>query len=146
MHKGTGPAVTDLLGGRIDADVLALDHGCRRFVEGAGKLKAIATTGAKRSEFHPPFPRWPRAGCRYEVDRLVPAGAGAKIRHRRSSPSSNRAVVAIMAEDVIEHMAKLGAEPGAGARRIRPLHQRRHWQEVVEAVRTEFAHDPRRGK
>jgi tripartite-type tricarboxylate transporter receptor subunit TctC len=59
-YKGTGPAVTDLLGGRIDM-MFSPSTTVQAFVE-AGKLKALATTGAKRSKFFPNIPTVAESG------------------------------------------------------------------------------------
>jgi tripartite-type tricarboxylate transporter receptor subunit TctC len=109
-YKGTGPAVTDLLGGRIDM-MFSPSTTVQAFVA-AGKLKALATTGAKRSKFFPDVPTVAECGLPgYEsvgwFGLLAPAHTPKEIVDKL-----NAAVVAIMAEkDVIEHMAKLGAEP-----------------------------------
>jgi tripartite-type tricarboxylate transporter receptor subunit TctC len=81
------------------------------FIE-SGKLKAIATTGAKRSKFSPNVPTIAEGGLPgYEsvgwFGLLAPAQTPKEIVDKL-----NKAVVAIMAmPDVVEHMAKLGAEP-----------------------------------
>jgi tripartite-type tricarboxylate transporter receptor subunit TctC len=53
-YKGTGQAVTDLLAGQIDL-LFAPAQAVMPHVK-AGKLKAVATTGAKRSETLPELP------------------------------------------------------------------------------------------
>src|SRR5665213_2833897 len=109
-YKGTGPAVTDLLGGRIDM-MFSTSTTVQQFVA-SGQLKAIATTGAKRSKFSPTVPTVAESGLPgYEstgwFGLLAPAHTPPEI-----VTKLNKAVVAIMAEkDVIDHMAKLGAEP-----------------------------------
>ncbi len=109
-YKGTGPAVTDLLGGRIDM-MFSPSTTVQAFVE-SGKLKALATTGAKRSKFFPTIPTVAESGLPgYEsvgwFGLLAPAHTPPEI-----VAKLNKAVVAIMAEeDVIKHMAALGAEP-----------------------------------
>ena len=109
-YKGTGPAVTDLLGGRIDM-MFSPSTTVQAFIE-AGKLKAIATTGAKRSKFSPNVPTIAESGLPgYSsvgwFGLLAPAHTPKDIFDK-----INKAVVAIMAmQDVVDHMAKLGAEP-----------------------------------
>jgi tripartite-type tricarboxylate transporter receptor subunit TctC len=109
-YKGTGPAVTDLLGGRIDM-MFSPSTTVQEFVA-AGKLKALATTGAKRSKFFPDVPTVAEGGLPGYASvgwfgLLVPAHTPPGI-----VDQLNKAVVGIMAEkDVIDHMAKLGAEP-----------------------------------
>jgi len=109
-YRGTGPAVTDLLGGRIDM-MFSPSTTVQAFVT-AGKLKALATTGAKRSKFFPDVPTVAEGGLPGYASvgwfgLLAPAHTPKEIVDKL-----NAAVVGIMAEkDVIEHMAKLGAEP-----------------------------------
>ena len=109
-YKGTGPAVTDLLGGRIDM-MFSPSTTVQSLLDG-GKLKALAVTSAKRSKFFPQVPTVAESGLPgYEsvgwFGLLAPAHTPKDIVDKL-----NRAVVAIMGEkDVIEHMAKLGAEP-----------------------------------
>jgi tripartite-type tricarboxylate transporter receptor subunit TctC len=109
-YKGTGPAVTDLLGGRIDM-MFSPSTTVQAFVA-SGKLKALATTGSKRSKFFPDVPTVAEGGLPGYASvgwfgLLAPAHTPNDIVEKL-----NKAVVAIMATpDVIEHMAKLGAEP-----------------------------------
>jgi tripartite-type tricarboxylate transporter receptor subunit TctC len=109
-YKGTEPAVTDLLGGRIDM-MFSPSTTVQAFVK-AGSLKALATTGAKRSKFFPDVPTVAEGGLPgYEsvgwFGLLTPAKTPKNIVEKL-----NKAVVAIMVDkDVVERMAKLGAEP-----------------------------------
>jgi len=109
-YKGTGPAVTDLLGGRIDM-MFSPSTTVQALIDG-GQLKALATTGAKRSKFFPKVPtvaedNLPGYSSVGWFGLLAPAHTPKDI-----VAKLNKAVVAIMAmPDVIEHMAKLGAEP-----------------------------------
>ena len=109
-YKGTGPAVTDLMGGRIDM-MFSPSTTVQALIDG-GKLKALATTGAKRSKFFPNVPTVAEGGLPgYEsvgwFGLLAPAHTPQDIVDKL-----NKAVVAIMAtQDVKDHMAKLGAEP-----------------------------------
>src|SRR4051812_18249190 len=59
-YKGTGPAVTDLLGGQIDL-LFAPAQAVLPHLK-AGKLKALATTGARRPETIPELPTVAEAG------------------------------------------------------------------------------------
>jgi len=109
-YKGTGPAVTDLLGGRIDM-MFSPSTTVQALIDG-GKLKALATTGAKRSKFFPSIPTVAESGLPgYEsvgwFGLLAPAHTPPEIVEKL-----NKAVVAIMAtEDFKERLAQLGAEP-----------------------------------
>jgi tripartite-type tricarboxylate transporter receptor subunit TctC len=109
-YRGTEPAVTDLLGGRIDM-MFSPSTTVQAFIAG-GQLKVLATTGAKRSKFFPNVPTVAESGLPgYEsvgwFGLLAPAHTPREIVDKL-----NRAVVAIMAEpNVIQRMAALGAEP-----------------------------------
>jgi tripartite-type tricarboxylate transporter receptor subunit TctC len=109
-YKGTGPAVTDLMGGRIDM-MFSPSTTVQSLIDG-GKLKALATTGARRSKFFPDVPTVAEGGLPgYEsvgwFGLLAPAHTPPDIIDKL-----NKAVVAIMAtQEVKDHMAKLGAEP-----------------------------------
>ena len=109
-YKGTGPAVTDLLGGRIDM-MFSPSTTVQALIE-SGQLKAIATTGATRSAFFPKVPTVAESGLPgYEslgwFGLLAPAHTPSAI-----VDQLNRAVVAIMAtQDFKDRLAALGAEP-----------------------------------
>jgi tripartite-type tricarboxylate transporter receptor subunit TctC len=109
-YKGTGPAVADLLGGRIDM-MFSPSTTVQAHVA-AGKLKALATTGAKRSKFFADVPTVAESGLPGYASvgwfgLLAPAHTPKEIVDKL-----NKAVVEIMGEkDVIDRMAKLGAEP-----------------------------------
>jgi tripartite-type tricarboxylate transporter receptor subunit TctC len=53
-YKGSGPAVTDLLGGRIDM-MFAPGPVVQQFVQ-SGQLKALGVTDTRRSKFYPDVP------------------------------------------------------------------------------------------
>lgn len=109
-YKGTGPAVTDLLAGRLSL-VFAPPQTVQSFVE-AGTLKALAVTGAKRSKFYPKLPTVSEAGVPgYEAvgwfGLLAPFKTPTAIVDK-----VNKAVVAMMAtKDFQDRLAQLGAEP-----------------------------------
>ena len=92
-YKGSGPAVTDLIGGHVqvmfDSITSALPH------VRAGNLKALGVTSAKRSSTLPEVPTIAEAGCRATRSIAVRRpGAG---RHasgdRRQGADGNRAAL-----------------------------------------------------
>jgi len=109
-YKGTGPAVTDLLGGRIDL-MFAPGPVVQQFVQ-SGQLKALGVTDTKRSKFYPEVPTVAESGVPgYEsvgwFGLLAPHGTPPEIVHR-----INEAVVAAMdTQEFRDHLATLGAEP-----------------------------------
>ncbi len=106
-YKGSAPAVTDLLGGQthmmFDNIPSALPH------IKAGKLRALATTGAKRDPALPDLPTLAEAGVKgYEsgvwFGLSVPAGTPREIIQRLNAA----AVQATKAPDFIKRMTDLG--------------------------------------
>jgi tripartite-type tricarboxylate transporter receptor subunit TctC len=109
-YKGTGPAVTDLLGGRIDL-MFAPGPVVQQFVQ-SGQLKALGVTDTRRSKFYPDVPTVSESGVPgYEsvgwFGLLAPANTPPDIVRQL-----NEAIVTAM--DTTEfraHLATLGAEP-----------------------------------
>ncbi|HEU0082947.1 MAG TPA: tripartite tricarboxylate transporter substrate-binding protein, partial [Bradyrhizobium sp.] len=109
-YKGTGPAVTDLLGGRIDL-MFAPGPVVQQFVQ-SGQLRALGVTDTKRSKFYPDVPTVAESGVPgYQsvgwFGLLAPRGTPPEIVHQ-----INEAIVAAMdTKEFRDHLATLGAEP-----------------------------------
>jgi tripartite-type tricarboxylate transporter receptor subunit TctC len=108
-YKGTGPAVTDLLGGRIDL-MFAPGPVVQQFVQ-SGQLRALGVTDTKRSRFYPDIPTVADSVPGYEsvgwFGLLAPRGTPPEIVRQ-----INEAIVAAMdTQDFRDHLATLGAEP-----------------------------------
>ena len=109
-YKGTGQAVTDLLAGQIDL-LFGPAQAVMQHVK-AGKLKALATTGARRSATLPELPTVAESGLPgYEAvgwfGLLAPA-ATPKAVVEKLSADANR----VLADaEVRARMNALGAEP-----------------------------------
>jgi tripartite-type tricarboxylate transporter receptor subunit TctC len=81
-YKGLGPALTDLVGGRLDL-VISTMASALPYVK-SGRMRPLAVTTAQRSSFFPELPTMEEAGVeRYEFSTwyglLVPAGTPAAI-------------------------------------------------------------------
>ena len=77
-YKGTGPGLTDLVGGQVQVMISALP-GTIPFIQGK-RLVALATTGAKRSAFLPDLPTLAESGVPgYAFDTWYGLHAPAKV-------------------------------------------------------------------
>ena len=109
-YKGTGPAVTDLLGGRIDM-MFAPGPVVQQFVQ-SGQLKALGVTDTTRSKFYPDVPTISESGVPgYEsvgwFGLLAPPNTPPQIVRQ-----INEVIVAATATQAFrDHLATLGAEP-----------------------------------
>src|SRR5207248_1245450 len=113
-YKGTGQALTDLLAGQVDL-MFAPAQTVMQHVK-SGKLKALAVTGAKRSETLPELPTVAESGVPgYEAvgwfGLLAPAATPQAVVAKLS-----RDVRAVLAQsDVREKMHALGADPSGNS-------------------------------
>jgi len=113
-YKGSGPAMIDLVGGQVnlmfDNVPSAISH------IRAGKLRALATTGAKRSSVLPDLPTMIEAGVPgFESTAwfglAMPAGTPREIIARMNAEGQK----ATRAPDFIKRMADLGYEIVGGS-------------------------------
>ena len=121
-YKGTGPAITDVIGGRV-AILYAGIATLRPFV-GSGKMRVLAVTSARRSPGMPEVPTIAESGLPgYETNTwnslVAPRGTPRAVIERL-----NAAIAAILGEpDLRERWAQQGidAEPGPPARLARHI-------------------------
>src|SRR6185295_17835348 len=109
-YKGTGQALTDLLAGQIDL-LFAPPQAVIQHIA-AGKLKALATTGNRRSETLPNLPTVGEAGVPgYEAlgwfGLLAPAATSRTLVYKLSA-DANRV---LSDPDIRSRMVALGADP-----------------------------------
>lgn len=106
-YKGSGPAITDLLGGQVmmmfDNIPSALPH------VRSGKLRALATTGAKRDPALPDLPTIAEAGVAgYEsgvwFGLMAPAGTPRDVIARLNDASNK----GLKAPEFVKRMSELG--------------------------------------
>jgi tripartite-type tricarboxylate transporter receptor subunit TctC len=82
-YRGTGPAVTDLIGGQVPMAIPGITHQVLDFHR-AGKLRILAVTSAKRLAAAPELPTaaesgFPRLTVRGTIGLLAPGGTPASI-------------------------------------------------------------------
>jgi tripartite-type tricarboxylate transporter receptor subunit TctC len=109
-YKGSGPAVTDLLGGHVDigwtSPLTVIPH------INAGKLKAIAISGNTRGPALPQVPTFSESGLQgfdmqFWYALLAPAGTPKDIVNRLSSEVAK----VLATPDMKEKLAAQGADP-----------------------------------
>lgn len=109
-YKGAGPALQDVMGGRIAVSVDIITSSLQ--LVKSGKLKALAITSARRSPLLPDVPTFEEAGIKgIALDSwaavLAPAGTPPEIVAKLSSEIAR--IVAL--PDVRERLATLNYEP-----------------------------------
>ena len=87
-YKGGAPAITDLLGGQVDASFQNINAIIAHVK--AGKLKALAITGAKRSPLLPDVPTLAEAGVPNVDVYSWQASSRPRACRRRCAPRSTR--------------------------------------------------------
>ena len=109
-YRGTGPALTDLLGGHVAMYMSSLPSAIG--IAREGKVRALAVTGSKRSAAFPDLPTVAEAALpgfevvlQYGI--VAPAGTPRPIIDKLNAALRE----ALAAPDTIERMAKDGTEP-----------------------------------
>jgi tripartite-type tricarboxylate transporter receptor subunit TctC len=112
-YKGTGPATADLIGGQVQIAFLGIPTVLPHIR--SGKLRALATTGRRRSPELPGVPTIDEAGVPgYELSPwyglLAPAGTPPAVITRLS----NEVTKIVRAPEMREQLTAQGAEPAGG--------------------------------
>jgi len=133
-YKGSGPSLTALIAGEVQmsfANIPAISQHVK-----SGKLRALALTGARRSDQLPDVPTLKEGGINMDVDVwygvLAPAKTPAAIVNRLSQEIAKAA----KSPDIIKRLTELGAEPrGTSAEEFSKLLRSEvsTWAEVVKA-------------
>jgi tripartite-type tricarboxylate transporter receptor subunit TctC len=109
-YKGGGPAMTDLMGGHVEALLISSTLAVPQ--AGAGKVKALAVTSDKRLAQLPNVPTFAEAGFpdfkpQQWTGLFVPAGTPATVVARIHAEFAK----ALKTPDVLSRMNDLNAEP-----------------------------------
>jgi tripartite-type tricarboxylate transporter receptor subunit TctC len=136
-YKGSGPAMADLAAGQVQVGFSSIT-GALPFIKD-GRLRALATSGAKRSPALADLPTFIEAGYPdFEVDLwlgvFVPINTPAGVLRRLNAEIN----AALGDASVAAAFAKVGVEPHAasadeGARFVRAEHDK--WSQVVTRAR-----------
>jgi tripartite-type tricarboxylate transporter receptor subunit TctC len=132
-YKGTGPALSDLLGGHVSMFFSSLPPAVALVKE--GKIRALAVTGAKRADVFPDIPTVAEtlpgfeAVLRYGI--VAPAGTPRPIVDKLNAALRQ----ALADPDTIERMGRDGTEasPGSPEEYAAVIDsEERKWSEVVK--------------
>ena len=109
-YKGGGPAMTDLLGGQIPSGFASAPSALPHIK--TGKIRALASTGPKRSSFLPNVPTIAESGYPgYEATNWYAYLAPARTPKELVSRLNRELVKVLNAQDVREQLATHGMEP-----------------------------------
>ena len=136
-YKGGGPAMTDLLGGRITS-YYSTPSTAAPHVE-SGKLRALATTGLTRSPTLPNVPTMAESGYPgFEAVNWYAFVAPAKVPVELLDRWNRELVKVLNAPDVREQLLQHGLEPMPGTREDLAKYIRKEtevWGKVIKAAK-----------
>jgi len=114
-YRGGGPAMTDLLGGRLDMYV-GVPSTVAPHVE-AGKVRALATTGARRTSTMPDVPTVAESGyAGFEATNWYAFVAPGKTPRDLLDFWNRELTKALSDQHVKAELAKIGLDPAPGTR------------------------------
>jgi len=133
-YKGGGPALTDVTGNQVQLFFSNVLSGLPLSI--SGRLRAIAVTGAKRTQAAPDIPTVAESGLfSFTVTNwygvVAPAGTSPAI-VTKLNQAINRTLAA---PDVRQRLAALGAEPGGGSPEEFSFHVKAElekWRRVIK--------------
>ena len=135
-YRGSGPAVTDLLGGQVDVMFDSITS-ARPHIQ-AGKLKALGVTTKTRSSALPDVPTLEEAGIKgYEVSpwfaTFMPAGTPAPIVEKLSQTLNE----AMRDPEVKKRLDSIGAEPIGSTPQVMAVHlktETERWTQLIQSA------------
>jgi len=133
-YRGTAPALTDLLGGQISSFMGVVSDVATQHK--AGKLRALATSGARRAKELPDTPTFKELGYDIEGNGWYAAYAPAKTPKDAVDRLSNAMIDALKSPEVRDRLEALGIEPtGLGPAELARIHKADHdkWGPVIKA-------------
>jgi tripartite-type tricarboxylate transporter receptor subunit TctC len=134
-YKGSGPAILDLVGGRVDMMFSNIPSLMPQM--NAGKLKALAVTSSSRSKLVPNVPTMAESGAQgYESTQWYGLLAPAKAPNAILNLLSSKVAVAVKSEEINSVLFKQGFDPvGSTQAAFRDYIQTElvKWKKVIEA-------------
>ena len=133
-YRGTGAAMPDLLGGRVPMYVAATPELIEQ--HRAGRIRIIATTGAKRSALLPDVPTFREQGFDVVAPLWAAVYAPAKTPKDVADRLSRAIVSALKRAEVSERIVAIGFQPtGTGSAELRQIQKADFdfWSPIVKA-------------
>jgi len=133
--KGSGPAVLDLVGGRVHMMFSNIPSALSQI--NAGKLRALAVTSGSRSKLVPKLPTMAESGVPgYESTQWYGFLAPAKVPSAIVNTLSSKVSIAVKAEEISSTLSKQGFDPIGSTQSEFVGHIRNEltkWKKVIEA-------------
>lgn len=134
-YKGSGPAILDLVGGRVSMMFANIPSSMPQV--SAGKLRALAVTSSSRSKLVPNLPTMAESGVRdYESTQWYGLLAPAKVSNSILNKLSSGVSIALKSDEIHAVLTKQGFDPiGSSQREFKDHIQRElmKWKRVIEA-------------
>ncbi len=133
-YRGSAPALTDLIGGQLPMIVTTLSDMTE--MHKAGRIKVLAVSGAKRSQFMPEVPTLAEEGYDISATGWYGLFAPAKTPPDFIAKVNRIVVDAIKSPDVSERMLTMGLQPtGTSAAEMAAIQKRdsAFWAPAVQA-------------
>ncbi len=133
--KGSGPAVLDLVGGRVDMMFSNIPSAMPQI--NAGKIRALAVTSAVRSKLVPKLPTMAESGVPgYESSQWYGLLAPAKVPGTIVNTLATNVSIAVKADEINSVLFKQGFDPIGSTQGEFGDHIRKElakWKKVIEA-------------
>ena len=133
--KGSGPAVLDLVGGRVDMMFSNIPSAMPQI--NAGKIRALVVTSATRSKLVPKLPTMAESGVPgYESSQWYGLLAPAKVPGTIVSTLATKVSIAVKADEINSVLFKQGFDPIGSTQGEFGDHIRKElvkWKKVIEA-------------
>ncbi|SPA33135.1 conserved exported hypothetical protein [Cupriavidus taiwanensis] len=132
-YRGTGPSITDLMGGQVQVS-FATFASAIQYVR-AGKLRALGIAGQRRTALMPDLPTFAEAGLKgYDAELWYSLLAPAKTPRAVVDKLNGALLTALKSPEVVEQFAKQGFEPkGSTPAELKTfiVQEMARWQRVI---------------
>jgi tripartite-type tricarboxylate transporter receptor subunit TctC len=109
-YRGGAPALQDLIGGHVPASVNPISETLP--FANSGKIRILAVTGSKRSQFLPDVPTMKEQGYDVVINSWLGVFVPAKTPANIVAALNSAIAVAVKSHEMVDSLAKVGNEPG----------------------------------